>query len=232
MDKRLINNFLSSALYPVLFVLLLCLIKFFEVLNHQNFVHLGLLPREISGLPGIVTGVFIHADWKHLFNNSVTLLILGWALFHFYREVAWKIVLWVVLMGGLWTWISARESYHIGASGLLYGLFSFLLFSGFIRKNKQLIAISLLVGFLYGSLVWGILPIDYKISWESHFWGFIAGSVLAIYYRKVGKQQEKHEWDEVEEAILEQMDYWKKEPDKKDPEIRYIYKEKGKEDQA
>ena len=154
------------------------------------------------------------------------MLILGWSLFHFYKEVAWKIIVWVVIMGGFWTWISARESVHIGASGLVYGMFSFLLVSGFIRRHKQLISISFLVAFLYGSLVWGLLPIDYRISWESHFWGFVAGISLAIYYRKIGKQREQHQWDEEEEELLEQLDYWKEEKDKKADEgpFRIIFR--------
>lgn len=219
------NILLRSAFYPVLFVLILSGVKLLEVYKQQNFVYYGLFPRNVDGLKGIVLGVFIHSDWKHLFNNSIPLIILGSALFHFYREAAFKVIIWVVLMGGLWTWISAREAHHIGASGLLYGLFSFLLFSGFIRKNKQLIALSLLVAFIYGSLVWGLLPIDYRMSWESHFWGFLAGFILAIYYRKIGKQREKHPWNEAEEEILEHMDFWKKKEDR-NPEVNFIYKKK------
>lgn len=225
MEKSAIRNFLKAALYPSLFLIALWLIKFIEVSTKQNFVYYGLYPRQPEGLIGIITGVFIHADWKHLFNNSIPILVLGWSLFYFYREVSWKIVLGVIIMGGIWTWISAREAHHIGASGLLYGMFGFLLFSGFIRRNKQLISISMLVAFLYGSLVWGLLPIDYRMSWESHFWGFLAGFILAIYYRKIGKQKVEHQWDEREEEILEHMDYWKKEEDK-NPEFNIIFKKK------
>ena len=153
------------------------------------------------------------------------MIILGWALFFFYKEVAWKIILWVVIMGGFWTWISARAAIHIGSSGLVYGLFSFLLLSGFIRRHKQLLSISFLVAFIYGSLVWGLLPVDFKTSWESHFWGFMAGSALAIYYRKIGKQQERHVWNEKEEELFEQMDFWKNKEESKSG-IRYVFKKK------
>lgn len=225
MEKKLINTFFKPAIYPILFVGCLWLIKIIEVKFLQNFVTYGLYPRRVEGLTGIITSVFVHSDWKHLFNNSIPLIVLGWSLVHFYKEVALKVVIGVVLMGGLWTWISAREAYHIGASGLLYGMFSFLLFSGFIRRNKQLVAISMLVAFLYGSLVWGILPYDYKISWESHFWGVIAGFSLAIYYRKVGMQKEKHIWDEKEEAILDNLDYWKSNQEDESA-VKIIYKKK------
>ena len=211
--------------YPILLVALMWLVKLIEFLNEQSLSSYGLYPREIYGLQGIFTSVFLHGDWKHLFNNSVPMLILGWALFYFYKEVAWKIILWVVIMGGFWTWISAREAHHIGSSGLVYGLFSFLLLSGFIRRHKQLLSISFLVAFLYGSLVWGLLPIDFKMSWESHFWGFVAGSALAIYYRKIGMQREQHVWNEEEEALFDQMDFWKNKDESKS-EINYVYKKK------
>ena len=175
---------LEAFRFPLLLVMVMWLVKFYEYQWQESLSSYGLSPREIYGIPGIFTSVFLHGDWKHLFNNSVPMLILGWALFYFYKEVAWKIILWVVIMGGFWTWISARESIHIGSSGLVYGLFSFLLLSGFIRRHKQLLSISFLVAFLYGSLMWGLLPIDFKVSWESHFWGFIAGSALAILLSK------------------------------------------------
>ena len=229
MKLREIKKILSSFWYPALLVTLIWLVMILQEFYGIPFKNYGLLPRNVAGLTGIISTVFIHADWKHLFNNSVPLLILGWGLFYFYKEVAWKIILWVVIMGGFWTWISAREAHHIGASGLVYGLFSFLLFSGFIRKNKQLLSLSFLVAFLYGSLVWGLLPIDYRMSWESHFWGFVAGFVLAVYYRKIGRQEEKHVWNEDEETALENMDFWKKEEDKQ-PRVNYIYKKSDRKD--
>lgn len=128
-------------------------------------------------------------------------------------------------MVGIWTWIYAREAYHIGASGLLYGLFSFLLVSGFIRRNKQLISLSFAVIFLYGSLVWGLFPIDVKISFEAHVWGFVAGIVLAIYYRNQGPQKIEHHWDEENEKIDDDP-YWMEgisiEP--KEIKVNYIFK--------
>jgi len=223
-----VRKIVEAFRFPILLVAVMWLVKIIEFLSEQSFSSYGLYPREVFGLQGIITSVFLHGDWKHLFNNSVPMLILGWALFYFYKEVAWKIIIWVVIMGGFWTWISAREANHIGSSGLVYGLFSFLLLSGFIRVHKQLISISFLVAFLYGSLVWGLLPIDYKMSWESHFWGFVAGSALAIYYRKIGMQRKRHEWNEEEEELFDQLDYWKNEDDPKSKSnFNYVYKPKN-----
>jgi membrane associated rhomboid family serine protease len=134
-------------------------------------------------------------------------LILGTLLFYFYKEVAFKVFIWMYIMVGFWTFIYAREAYHIGASGLLYGLFSFLLISGFIRKNKHLISLSFAVIFLYGSLVWGIFPIDVKISFEGHLWGFVAGLILAIFYRKKGNKTNSNYWQDKDD-LDDKNPYW------------------------
>jgi len=180
LKKEELNNLFNALIYPILFVVAIGIIHFIQYAFELDFVRYGIFPRKLTGLYGIVFSPLIHGDFNHLFNNSIPLLILGSALFYFYKEIALKVTFWVYLMVGVWTWLSAREAYHIGASGLLYGLFSFLLVSGFIRKNTQLIALSFAVIFLYGSLVWGILPIDVKVSFEGHLWGFVAGIILAI----------------------------------------------------
>jgi membrane associated rhomboid family serine protease len=170
----------------------------------------------------------IHDDFKHLFNNSVPLLILGWALFYFYKSIALRVVFWSYLLAGIYTWISARTSYHIGASGLVYSLFGFIFISGFIRKNASLISISFLSAFLYGSLIWGILPWDKGVSWEGHFWGLLVGLVLAAYYRKVGgPARKKYSWELEEE--LDEEHFGKTEsqnPDELEYEYHFIPKEK------
>ena len=150
---------------------------------------------------------------------------MGGLLFYFYKEIAFKVSVWIYLMVGVWTWIYAREAYHIGASGVLYGLFSFLLISGFIRRNKQLISLSFAVIFLYGSLVWGLFPIDIKVSFEAHVFGFIAGIILAIYYRKEGPQKVEHHWEEDEEDGEDK--YWMEvevKAKKQEQKVNYIFK--------
>lgn len=196
----------------------------------MNFVKLGIYPRSIKGLIGIITSPLIHGSFNHLFNNSIPIIILGGLLFYFYKEIAFKVSTWIYLMVGVWTWIYAREAYHIGASGVLYGLFSFLLISGFIRRNKQLISLSFAVIFLYGSLVWGLFPIDIKVSFEAHMWGFIAGIILAIYFRKEGPQKVEHVWEE--DDLDEENAYWKydqineKKPEEVSIKINYVFKSK------
>ena len=203
-----------SIIYPLIFVLILWLVKGFELQNDLDFGKYGILPRSLEGLKGIFLAPFIHANFEHLINNSVPLLLLGTALFYFYRILAFRIFLLSALLSSLYTWISARYNYHIGASGVVYALFAFLLVSGFIRKHLQLIAISFLVAFFYGSLVWGILPWDHKISWEGHFWGFMVGIILAIYYRKKGPQRKIYQWeDEEDEEDEDENGFWNQDQD-------------------
>jgi len=163
-------------------------------------VRYGLFPLKIKGLLGILTSPLIHADFKHLADNSVPLFFLSLAIFYFYREIAYKIFFIIYFVSGILVWFVGREAYHIGASGLIYGFASFLFVSGVLRKNVSLLAISLLVTFLYGSLVWGILPYDYKISWESHLMGAVTGIVLAVLYRDKGPEREKYSWETEEET--------------------------------
>ncbi|MBL4592904.1 MAG: rhomboid family intramembrane serine protease [Flavobacteriales bacterium] len=233
MDKLERNKFLNAVVYPVFFILIIGLVHLVQHVFEVKFTNYGIYPRDAKGLIGIITSPLVHGSFSHLFNNSIPILILGSALFYFYKEIAFKVSVWVYLMVGIWTWIYAREAYHIGASGLLYGLFSFLLISGFIRRNAQLISLSFAVIFLYGSLVWGVFPIDVKISFEGHLWGFVAGIVLAIYYRKQGPQKTEHKWEE-EDDLDDTNPYWKEgiEIKSTEQEVNYIYKPNEPKDKA
>lgn len=231
MNRNEKNKIFNTFIYPVFFVLLIALMHLVQFVFEISFAHFGIYPRSIKGLIGIFTSPLIHGSFNHLFNNSIPIIILGASLFYFYKEVAFKVSVWIYLMVGIWTWIYAREAYHIGASGLLYGLFSFLLVSGFIRRNKQLISLSFAVIFLYGSLVWGIFPIDVKISFEAHMWGFFAGIILGFYYRKKGPQKEEFVWED-EGEINDENAYWLENDSIKKPEqqINYIFKESSKKE--
>lgn len=229
MDKSEKNTIINALTIPVLFVAVIGAVHFFAYTLNVSLTHYGVFPRKLSGLIGILFSPLIHGDFNHLFNNSIPLLILGSALFYFYKEVAFKVSFWIYFMVGVWTWVSAREAYHIGASGVLYGLFSFLLISGFLRRHKNLISLSFAVIFLYGSLVWGIFPIDLKVSFEGHLWGFVAGIILAFYYRKQGPQKVEFVWED-DDDLDDNNPYWKEEQSKEPPkkEINYIYKPTNK----
>jgi membrane associated rhomboid family serine protease len=227
LDKHERNKLINALFFPLLFVVVISIIHALQYFLGFSWFHYGIFPLKVENLSGIILSVFIHGDFNHLFNNSIPLLILGTSLFYFYKEIALKVIIWIVLMGGIWTWILAREAYHAGASGLIYGLFAFLMISGFIRKNKQLVSLSFFVVLVYGSMVWGIFPIKLHVSFESHLWGFISGIVLAIYYRKQGPQKVVFEWPEEDEEDDENA-YWKikQPPQKPKMQIRYFFKPK------
>lgn len=194
-----------SMIIPGIFVTLMWLVKIAEVLFEIDLSGFGINPLALKGLPGIIFSPLIHGDFNHLFNNSLPLFFLATALFYFYSEVALKVFLWTYFLTGLLVWLAGREAWHIGASGLVYGLASFLFFSGILRRHFRLIALSLLIVFLYGSMVWGLFPGVYKnVSWESHMLGFFSGVFLSLWYRKEGPQQTIYEWlEEDEEEDIE-----------------------------
>jgi membrane associated rhomboid family serine protease len=201
------KRLLLSMIIPGIFVLVMWLVKIFELLFGVDLTGLGIYPLTIRGLPGILFSPFIHAGFRHLFSNSLPFFFLATALFYFYREVALRVLVWTYFLTGLMVWLWGREAWHIGASGLVYGLASFLFFSGIIRKYFRLIALSLLIVFLYGSMVWGIFPGVYKdVSWESHMLGFVSGVILAIRFRKEGPQAPVYEWMDEDDTAIDESD--------------------------
>lgn len=214
-EKR---KFYHSLVFPTFFLLLIWTIKITEIGLEINFAHMGLFPLKLSGLKGIFLSPIIHADFKHLFDNSVPLFFLSVAIFYFYRPVAYRVFFLVWLISGIIVWLTARPAYHIGASGLVYGFASFVFFSGIIRNNINLLAISLLVVFLYGGLIWGIFPYDFRVSWESHLVGGMSGLAMAFYYRSYGPPSTKKTWPEEDDEEEDDDENDEGEEDLDDPE--------------
>ena len=213
-NKRLFN----VLKIPLLFVTLMWIVKLIELYFGTTFYAHGVLPRSISGLQGILFSPFIHQDFSHLLNNTYPLVILGGMLFYFYKKLGLQIFLWLFFIAGIWLWAIGRPNFHIGASGVVYALASFIFFSGLIKKQTKLSAASLLVIFLYGSMIWGVLPIYDGVSWEGHLAGLLAGLLIAIFYRKEGPQPKKYQWEIEEELERERQE-------SKDLNIHYFYKE-------
>ena len=167
MQKDSSLTFHKNVLWvPIVAIVAIWLIYWVEITFGFNFNTYGILPREIKGLRGVLFSPFIHSDASHLSNNSIPLFVLLASLFYFYRKIAHKVLIYGILLSGLFCWIIARDSYHIGASGVIYLLFSFIFFSGVVRKHYRLIAMSLVVIFLYGGMIWFIIPTEDRISWE------------------------------------------------------------------
>lgn len=204
------KKILYSAVFPMLLLLLMFLAHSVQALEETHWFFLGVKPLSVEGLPGILLSPFIHADWGHLGANAGPFLVLTSVLFYVYRDIALKVFIWIYVLAGIWLWFGARDAWHVGASGLVYGIASFLFVSGIIRNYVPLIALSMMVVFLYGSLFWGIFPVEWLVeySWEAHMWGAIAGLVTAVVFRKEGPQKPplpEEEWDdEQEEGIVEE----------------------------
>ena len=184
-------------LLPFFLVLSLWVVFWAETRFHLNLGHFGILPRTLEGLRGIVFSPFLHGNLSHLYNNSIPLLILGAALSYFYSELTYKILFYGVLLSGFLTWLIGRDNYHIGASGLIYVLVSFIFFKGIMTKYYRLVALSLLVIMVYGSLVWYVFPdIEEGISWEGHLAGLITGFAFAIRLKTPEyKKMIRYDWE-------------------------------------
>jgi membrane associated rhomboid family serine protease len=192
----------SIFLIPILYIVAIWIIYWIEISFSFNFNKFGVFPRTLLGFRGVFLMHFIHSNTSHLFNNSIPLFVLLNSLFYFYKDAAYKVLLIGGFTTGFLTWCFARESYHIGASGIVYLLFSFVFFSGIIKKHFRLVALSLVIIFLYGSMIWYVLPIKEGISWEGHLSGFFVGLICAIAYRNKGIVKEEHQFTETEFDLL------------------------------
>lgn len=225
--------FRNALLPPLLLVGLMWAVFSLEFFGSHHWSAYGMEPRSLTGLRGILFSPFLHGGWEHLIANSIPILVLGTALFYFFKGLAWEILVWQLLMNGLLLWTMGRaNTFHIGASGLVYSLAFFLLLSGFVRRNRSLTVISFIVIILYGSLVWGLFPMDPGVSWEGHFSGFLSGIVLALFFRKQGPPDDpKKVWDDSDLDGVEP--YWEEDSDDsvseeaKPVQFRYHYRKRS-----
>ena len=222
---------LSVFAIPLLLVLSLWIVFWFEITYKMNLTEYGIHPRTFMGLRGIVFSPFLHGSMEHLYNNSIPLFMLVAALRYFYREHFFKILGYGILLSGFLTWVIARDSYHIGASGLIYVLVSFMFFKGIMTKYYRLVALSLLIVTLYGSLIWYVFPgVEEGISWEGHLAGLITGFVFAAIYKTPEYQKMiRYEWEKPDfnpagDKFLERFDENGNfvNPPKPEPELEII----------
>lgn len=234
------NHFKFSnwiLLAPMLAVLSIWIIFWIEVQFGINFNEHGIYPRRLSGLQGIVFSPFIHGSVDHLYNNTIPLAVLTAFLVYFYRQAALQTLLLGILVSGFLTWLIGRPSYHIGASGIIYVLASFIFFKGIFAKHYRLVALSLIVVFVYGSMIWYIFPVKDNISWEGHLSGFITGLLLALITKIRVPVEKKFEWEregynEEDDLFLKHFDengnFIENSMDEKEDssiKIKYYYKQ-------
>ena len=171
------------VLYPLLFVIIMWLVFWFEIRFGEDFTPYGIHPGSVEGIRGVLFGPFIHGNLKHLFNNSIPMLVLGTALFYFYRPLRWQVFILGFVITGLITWAIGRPANHIGASGVTHGLFFFLFVASIFRRDKSSVAIMMITFLLYGGMTMSIFPREEGISFEYHFFGALAGVIAAIIWR-------------------------------------------------
>ncbi|MGB5818012.1 MAG: rhomboid family intramembrane serine protease [Saonia sp.] len=201
----------TVIIVPFILVLLIWTVFWVEIRFQVNLNQYGIYPRTFTGLRGIFFSPFIHGSLEHLYNNTIPIAILTASLIYFYKGISFKVLLWGMLLSGLLTWCIGRASYHIGISGIIYVLASFIFFKGIFTKHYRLTALSLFVVFVYGSLLWYIFPIKDGISWEGHLGGFISGLLLAIFLKAkipTGKKfdWEKENYNEDDDEFLKHFD--------------------------
>lgn len=210
-----VNQFGSTKeaiIYPILLVVVLWLIfwadHLFPLIDLYKF---GIKPHDISSLKGILFMPLIHSknEIEHIVNNSIPTAILLGAIIYYYREISLRVFLfsWLGTGIGVWLFAANTNSYHIGMSGIIYAMAGFLFTSGVLRKYLPLQAISLFVVFVYGSLIWGIFPMQPHVSWEGHLMGLISGVTLAFVYRKLGPQSPKYQYEIEKEMGIEPPDF-------------------------
>ncbi len=210
------NHFKFSAsviTLPFVFILVLWVVFWASIRLQFNLEEYGIYPRSLEGLRGIIFSPFIHGNLEHLYNNSIPLFILIAALRFFYREQTFAVLVYGALLTGLLTWIIGRESYHIGASGLVYLLVSFIFFKGMRTKYYRLVALSMMVIMVYGSLIWYVFPhVQEGISWEGHLAGLITGFAFAVtfktpeYKKLIRYDWERPDYNPMEDKFMQRFD--------------------------
>lgn len=210
-EARFFKFSVTMLLVPMFSVLAIWTVFWLELQLGVNFNQHGIFPRKLSGLQGILFGPFIHGSVEHLYNNTIPVAILTLALFYFYKKNAIRVLWSGILIAGFLTWLIGRPSYHIGASGLIYVLASFIFFKGVFTKYYRLVALSLAIVFIYGSMLWYIFPIEEGISWEGHLSGFLTGLLLARLIKTKIPELKKYKWEqddfnEEEDEFLKHFD--------------------------
>lgn len=173
----------DSMWLPLLFVALIWLVHAVQFMFDWDFAYYGIYPLKASGLKGIFFTPLIHGDFAHLIHNTIPFFILGTLIFYFYPKVATKSMVMIYFLSGIGVWLFARTVYHIGASGVVYGMMAFILGTGIFRRNIKSITLALIVFFFYSGMLVGLFPVKPGVSWEGHLSGAIVGLFTAFFYK-------------------------------------------------
>ncbi len=221
-----------SFLIGLMVVLVMWIVFFADKIVPFKFYQFGVLPKSFEGLKGIIFSPLIHdsSNYNHIINNSVPTIVLIFIIHQRFTKIFWKILIltWFISGSLLWVFAQNNNSYHIGMSGVIYGLASFIFTIGVINKFLPYQALSLFIVFVYGSLIWGVFPSPQPVSWEGHLTGLISGVFLAILYRKKIPQRPKFSYEIEKELGIDPPDlegFYKEQIEKQN-----IAENKSKED--
>jgi membrane associated rhomboid family serine protease len=204
-SERARANFRLAARIALGFIALLWLVQLSNWGLDLGPGDLGVRPRQLSGLPGIFVAPLLHGDFAHLIANTPPLLVLGTAMLYLYPGSARKVLPAVYLGPGVAVWLFARGSVHVGASGLVYGMVSYIFVAGLIRRDSRAVGASMLVCFMYGALVWGVLPIEPRVSWETHLAAALIGVVLALALRHLDvPPRRRYAWEDEPDDLADE----------------------------
>ena len=178
------GDIITNAIIPIRLVFFMWVIFFLQFEYQVPFSRYGILPRTEIGLIGVFMSPMLHGSVQHIISNTLPILFLGAVLFNFYKSIAKKVFYWCYLFTGLLVWLVARPFYHIGASGLVYGLAFFLMFYGLFKKDMKSILISIGTVVIYSGLFYGVFPAETNVSWELHLLGAIVGVASAFYFSR------------------------------------------------
>lgn len=195
---------IKAIRYPAYFIILIWAVHLFQLLPGIDLTHYGVRPRYFEGIYGIIFSPLLHGGFGHLINNSIPFFALGVLIFFFFPRVAWRSIVMIYLLSGVFLWllgnsqffdilfgVPVTNGYHIGASGVVYGFVAFIFWTGVFRRNLKSIILALIVLTYYSGMFLGILPNDEGISWEGHLYGGVAGIFTAYWFRSSIEEDEK-----------------------------------------
>jgi membrane associated rhomboid family serine protease len=202
--RQLIDNFK----FPIATILTIWFFYIFQMLTLSEWGEWGVYPRKIWGLTGIITAPLIHGSWAHLLSNTAPLFVLTVITVTFYKKIAMRAFWMIYWLTGTSVWLLARPVYHIGASGVVYGLVSFIFWNGIFRQSMRSIVLALVVMVFYSGMFVGILPDQEGVSWESHLLGSIVGIFVSFWYKEELEEDEVLEHNPFANESLEEKTFF------------------------
>ena len=202
------TKFINAIKTTAVFIILLWVIHLLQISLQFRPGYFGLYPRRIFGLRGILLSPLMHSNFEHLISNTVPMAVLMTMLFYFYNRVATRAFIMIYLLTGITVWLFARPVFHIGASGVVYGLLSFIFWMGVFRRSIKSVILTLIVTVLYSGYTAGILPNQQGISWESHLLGAISGIFTAFWFKGDFEDEEVKLYADTNNDSTEELDYF------------------------